>query len=141
MITNNAKAKWQGKIKDGKGTMSLPTLGKEVSYTFSSRFENAKGTNPEELIAAAHAGCFSMALSELLTKQDFDPEYIETTVTVKLEMRDGTPVIYESEINTEAKVPGITEALFMKLAVDARENCPVSRALNVKKTMKVHVKQ
>lgn len=109
--------------------MKLPSIDKEVDYTFSSRFQEAQGTNPEELIASAHAGCFSMALSNLLSEKGYNPKFISTSVKVNLEKTESGFEISDTNIYTEAEVPDIDEGLFMALAVDAKVGCPVSLAL------------
>ncbi len=129
MAVRKAEAVWEGTLKEGAGTMRLGSGAFEGAYTFASRFEEGKGTNPEELIGAAHAGCFSMFLSAVLTGDGYTPTRIHTTATVHLGTVDGGPKITEIELNTEAEVPGIDEATFMKHTETAKANCPVSRAL------------
>jgi osmotically inducible protein OsmC len=129
MKTNRAHAVWKGKLKDGNGTMKLGSVDKEMAYNFSSRFENGNDTNPEELIGAAHAGCFSMAFSKLLEDEGFDPQSISTTAEVELVKEDAGFRIKSSHLKTEAEVPGIGDDLFNELAGKAKENCPVSQAL------------
>jgi lipoyl-dependent peroxiredoxin len=126
MTTRTSIAEWKGTLKEGAGTMKLASGAYEGSYTFASRFEEGKGTNPEELIGAALAGCFSMFLSALLTKAGYNPTIISTSATVHL--TEG-PTISLIEVKTEAKVPGIGEAEFMDIAETAKKNCPVSKAL------------
>jgi lipoyl-dependent peroxiredoxin len=130
MKTNKAHAKWSGNLKGGNGSVKLDTSGKEFSYSFSSRFENEKGTNPEELIAAAHAGCFSMALSGVLTSEGYEPKTVSTTTEIKLVKEGEGFKIAESKLITEVDVPGIDKDLFQELAQKAKENCPVSQALS-----------
>lgn len=130
MKTNKAHANWQGDLKKGIGTVKLDESGKEFGYSFSSRFEDGEGTNPEELIAAAHAGCFSMAFSGLLTDEGYQPKSIDTTAKVTIEKADGGFEISKSELTTEAVVSGISKDLFEELAEKAKENCPVSKALS-----------
>jgi osmotically inducible protein OsmC len=101
----------------------------EGPYTYASRFEEGEGTNPEELLGAAHAGCYSMFLSALLSKQGFTPRRIETTATVHLGRVDGAPTITKIELVTEAQVPGVSKEAFAEAAREAKENCPVSKAL------------
>ena len=125
MTTRTSSAEWKGTLKEGAGTMKLASGAYEGPYTFASRFESGKGTNPEELIGAAHAGCFSMALSSALTKEGFKPTSIRTTATVHL--NEGT--INLIELNTEAVVPGLSDQVFQEKAADAKQNCPVSKAL------------
>ena len=127
---NHANAIWQGDLKNGKGTATLPSIDEEVNYSFSSRFEADKGTNPEELIAAAHAQCFSMQLSGILTKNDYEPEKISTKAEISLEPQGEGFAITKSTLNCTAKVPGISEENFLKIANEAKETCPVSMALS-----------
>jgi osmotically inducible protein OsmC len=127
-MKRNATAVWNGTIKDGQGhiTTQSTTLS-NTQYSFKSRFEDGVGTNPEELIAAAHAGCFTMKLSLDLTQAGFNPESLETVSNVSLE--DG--VITRSDLVLTAKIDGITEEQFQEIAAGAKENCPVSKALNL----------
>ena len=126
MAVRSSSAEWKGTLKGGAGTMKLGSGAWEGPYTFSSRFESGKGTNPEELIGAASAGCFSMFLSALLTDAGFTPARIQTTAVVHLE--DG-PTIALIELSTEAAVPGLKEADFLSHAEKAKKECPVSKAL------------
>jgi osmotically inducible protein OsmC len=126
MAVRTSSAEWKGSLKDGAGTMKLASGAYEGPYTFASRFESGPGTNPEELIGAAHAGCFSMFLSALLTTAGFTPKHIHTTATVHL--GEG-PTITLIELRTEALVPGINEAEFLEHAEAAKRGCPVSKAL------------
>jgi len=125
MTTRTSSAEWKGTLKEGSGTMKVGNGAYEGPYTWASRFESGQGTNPEELIGAAHAGCFSMALSSALTKEGFKPTSIRTTATVHL--NEGT--INLIELNTEAVVPGISNEVFQEKAANAKQNCPVSKAL------------
>lgn len=129
-MDRSASAVWHGGLKDGKGTISTQsgTL-KETQYSFSTRFENGVGTNPEELIAAAHAGCFTMALSAQLTDAKMVPDTLETTAVVTLEKTDDGPTITRIHLTTKAKVPGAEKEKFDELARKAKEGCPVSRVL------------
>ena len=129
-MDRSASAVWHGGLKDGKGTLSTQsgTL-KEAQYSFTSRFENGTGTNPEELIAAAHAGCFTMALSAQLTDAEMPPETLETTAIVTMEKTDDGPTITKIHLVTRAKVPNIEKEKFDELAKKAKEGCPVSRLL------------
>ncbi|HEX7050579.1 MAG TPA: OsmC family protein [Longimicrobiales bacterium] len=127
MPVRNASAEWTGSFREGRGTMRLGSGAFEGAYSFGSRFEEAPGTNPEELVAAAHAGCFSMALSAGLSQAGHAPERIETTARAHLEKVDGGFRITVIDLDTRARVPGIDEATFRKYAEDAKENCPVSR--------------
>ena len=129
MPTRKANAVWKGTLKEGQGTMKLSSGAFEGSYSFKSRFEEGNGTNPEELIGAAHAGCYSMALSAGLAGDGYTPESVETNAEVKLEKDDGGFSIKEIQLNTEAKIPGIDEDTFNKHAEDAKKGCPVSKAL------------
>jgi lipoyl-dependent peroxiredoxin len=127
MATRNAEAVWTGSLKEGKGTMKFGTF--EGAYTWSSRFEDGKGTNPEELLGAAHAGCFSMALSSNLGKAGFTPTQIHTRAQVTLEVIDGKSRITKIHLTTEAAVPGIGDEQFQQIAASVKESCPVSTAL------------
>ena len=126
MAIRTSSAEWKGTLKEGAGTMKLPSGAYEGPYTFASRFESGKGTNPEELLGAAHAGCFSMFLSALLSGAGFKPTRIATTATVHL--TEG-PTISLIELQTRAEVPGLTEADLQKHAEAAKKGCPVSKAL------------
>lgn len=126
MAIRNSSAEWKGTLKEGAGTMKLGSGAWEGPYTFASRFENSRGTNPEELIGAAHAGCFSMFLAGLLTGAGFVPERIATTAKVHL---GAGPTITLIELDLQAEVPNLTEADLQKHAVEAKKNCPVSKAL------------
>lgn len=133
-MKRTATAVWNGSGKEGSGylTTQSMTLDK-TQYSYKSRFEQGVGTNPEELIAAAHAGCLTMKLSFVLGGAGFTPESIETSSTVTLDPAAG--VITESHIELKAKVPGISKEKFLECAEDAKANCPVSKALNMKLTM------
>jgi osmotically inducible protein OsmC len=126
MATRTSSAEWKGSLKDGSGTMRLGSGAYEGPFTFASRFETGPGTNPEELIAAAHAGCFSMFLSSLLTQAGFTPRRISTTATVHL---DAGPKITLIELDTEADVPNLSEKAFIGYTETAKKDCPVSKAL------------
>ena len=129
MPARSATAVWNGDIMSGNGTMKLGTGAWEGPYSFKSRFEDGKGTNPEELIAAAHAGCFSMALSGALTKAGHPPEKIETSADVAL-VKDGEGFKIPSiKLKTAVKAAGLDEAKFQEIAKAAKENCPVSKVL------------
>ncbi len=125
MSTSNAQAKWHGTIKDGSGTMKF--TGYEGTYSFTTRFEDAKGTNPEELVGAAHAGCFSMYLSLLLTQEGLNPESIETEAKVTLGKDDIGPNITEIKLDCKVKCDGLNENRLKELAQLSKENCPISR--------------
>jgi lipoyl-dependent peroxiredoxin len=126
MPNRTSSAVWKGTLKEGSGTMKLGSGAYEGPYSFASRFESGKGTNPEELIGAAHAGCFSMFLSALLSDAGFKPTRIQTTAVVHL---DDGPKISLIELTTEAEVPTLTEEAFQKHAEAAKKDCPVSKAL------------
>lgn len=131
-MKRTATAVWNGSGKDGSGKLSTQSnVLKQTAFSYKSRFEEGTGTNPEELIAAAHAGCFSMKLSFVLGGAGFTPESIETSSTITLE--DG--VIKSSQLSVNARVPGISEEKFMQCAEEAKTNCPVSKALNMQITM------
>lgn len=126
MTTRQSNAIWNGTLKDGNGTMIIGPGHYNGPFTYASRFENGKGTNPEELIGAANAGCFSMFLSALLTKANYTPDEINTTATVHL--NDGA--INLIELSCRATVPGISNDEFQALAMEAKEKCPVSKLLS-----------
>ncbi len=126
MAVRNAEAEWKGTLKEGAGTMKLGSGSYEGPFTYASRFEEGPGTNPEELIGAAHAGCFSMFLSALLTNAGFKPTRIHTTAKVHL---GAGPAITLIELNTEAAVPGLDDAAFQEKAAAAKAGCPISKAL------------
>jgi len=129
MATSNAVAIWEGKLKDGKGSFKAQSGVFSGSFSFGTRFEGKKGSNPEELIAAAHAGCFSMALSSALEKAGHPATRIETRAAVTLEMVDGAPKITRSVLDVRGKVDGVDQAAFQQAAEGAKKNCPVSKAL------------
>ena len=130
-ISRHATAHWEGDLKTGKGQLSTPQSGlmDKTRYAFSSRFGDEKGTNPEELIAAAHAGCFTMALSAQLSEAGFPPTSLDTRADVDLSM-EGGPQLSQIRLKLKAVVPGIDEAKFRELADTAKRNCPVSKALS-----------
>lgn len=129
-MDRSASAVWHGSLKDGKGALSTQSgVLKESQYSFSTRFENGVGTNPEELIAAAHAGCFTMALSAQLTDAQLVPDTLETTAVVTMEKTDDGPTITKIHLTTKAKVPNAEKEKFDELAKKAKEGCPVSRVL------------
>jgi osmotically inducible protein OsmC len=129
MPKRRAEAVWNGDLKGGNGTMSMSSGAWSGPYSFGSRFEEAGGTNPEELIGAAHAGCFSMALSGALGRAGHAPERVATTATVHLEKVGDGFTITRIDLATEARVPGLDETAFRELAEAAKKGCPVSRAL------------
>ncbi|MCL7985492.1 MAG: OsmC family protein [marine benthic group bacterium] len=128
-MKRTANARWNGGLVNGNGVMRLGSGAYEGKYSFGSRFEEAPGTNPEELIAAAHAGCFSMALSAALGKEGHDPESVETTAVVHLEKVGAGFAITRIGLKTRGAIPGISEDEFLRFAEDAKVNCPVSQAL------------
>ena len=129
MPTRTANAVWEGNLREGKGSMHLGSGAFDGQYSFNSRFADGTGTNPEELIGAAHAGCFSMALSNGLAQAGFTPERVATTAKVSFGQTAGGFAITKIELDTEAKVPGIDEATFQEQAETAKKNCPISKAL------------
>jgi lipoyl-dependent peroxiredoxin len=129
MPIRNAEAEWKGNLIEGQGHMKLGTGSYDGPYTFRSRMENGPGTNPEELIAAAHAGCFSMALSAGLSKAGHAPKRVHTTAAVHFDKVGEGFAITSIDLNTEAEVPGIDAAKFQEFAEGAKKNCPVSKAL------------
>ena len=135
-MQRKGSAVWKGGLKDGKGTVSSASgVLNNTSYSFTTRFENAPGTNPEELIAAAHAACFSMALSAQLGGANITPESINTNVTVTMEKLDSGWAIAASHIDVVGKVPGADAATFQKYAEAAEKGCPVSKVLSAKISM------
>lgn len=131
MAIRNAEARWEGTLKEGKGTVKLGSGAFEGAYNFTSRFEEGTGTNPEELLGAAHAGCYSMALNAGLERAGFTSEYVHTTANVHLTRGDAGMSISQIDLVVEAKIPGIDESQFLQMAEDTKENCLISRALNV----------
>ena len=135
-MNRKASARWNGSLKEGKGTISTDTgVLKDTPYSFSTRFENEPGTNPEELIAAAHAGCFSMALSGQLTNAGTPPESVDTTATVTLEKLEAGFTVTKVHLDVTAKVPGADQASFDTAANNAKNGCPISRLLKAEITM------
>lgn len=133
-----ATAVWRGGLKDGNGTVSAANGAfSTIPYNFAKRFEGAAGpgTTPEELIAAAHAGCFAMAFSATLGGAGFTPTQVDAKATVTLEPVDGKPTVSSSHIDMTAKIPGIDEATFRKIAEEAKAGCPISRLLSTKITL------
>ena len=125
MSIRKANAQWNGTLKDGSGIMNFSTYN--GPFTFASRFEEGKGTNPEELIGAAHAGCYSMFLSALISGDDLVPESVQTTAKVHLESDDIGPVVSTIELDCEVKCKGLSQEKFDELAAAAKEKCPISR--------------
>ena len=135
-MTRKASAKWQGGLKNGKGAISASSgVLSSTPYSFGTRFEQAAGTNPEELVAAAHASCFSMALSAQLEKAGVTPESIETTCTITLEKKDTGFEVTESHLEVTARIAGGDSSKFEAAANEAKAGCPISRLLNTKITM------
>jgi osmotically inducible protein OsmC len=135
-IKRSGHAVWRGGLKDGKGTVSTDSgVLKDTPYDFRKRFESEKGTNPEELIAAAHAACFSMALSLFLAQEGMTAESIDTRATVTLEEVGGGFSVTASHLDTTVKIPGADRARFEKAAEGAKSGCPISKLLNAKITM------
>ncbi len=129
MPKRTAEARWDGSLQEGSGTMRMASGAYEGPYSFQSRFQEGDGTNPEELIAAAHAGCFSMALSAELGRAGHSAESVETTATVHLDKVDEGFAITRIELETRARVPGVDDEEFQRVAEGAKKGCPVSQAL------------
>ena len=125
MATRIVSAQWNGNLKEGNGTMKV--TGYEGPFTFASRFESGEGTNPEELVGAAHAGCYSMFLSALLSKENITATSIKTEATVQLDSLDDGPKITKITLDCKASIPGVDNAAFQALATKAKENCPISK--------------
>lgn len=135
-MKRSAQAKWQGDLKAGSGTLSAESgILANTPYSFHTRFEDEKGTNPEELLAAAHAGCFTMALSAQLGQAGLTPENLETSCTITLEKKDGGFAITESHLQLKARVPGATREAFDKAVQAAKTGCPVSKLFNTNITL------
>ena len=135
-MVRKASAVWKGSLKEGKGTISSDSgVLSNTPYSFSTRFENAKGTNPEELIAAAHAGCFTMALSAQLGNAGITPESLETTASLTLDKLDAGWTVTKIHLDVSARVPGVDQAAFDKAAESAKAGCPISRLLKAEITM------
>ena len=135
-MKRTASAVWLGTLKQGNGTVSTGNgVLSDTPYSFSSRFENGAGTNPEELIAAAHAGCFTMATSASLGKAGFNPEKLSTEATLNLEQVQGAWTITSIQLQLRGRVPGISQEKFSEIAADAKVNCPVSRVLKAEITL------
>ncbi len=129
MATRDGTAEWRGDLRNGSGTVSVESGLFDGTYSFATRFEEEPGTNPEELIAAAHAACFSMALSNILAEAGHAAESVGTTAKVHLRFVDGAPTIAQIDLITEGRVPGIDQDQFADFAAQAKAGCPVSRAL------------
>ena len=140
MAGRNGSADWSGDLQSGKGTMTVGDGVFEGPYTFKSRFEEGQGTNPEQLIAAAHAGCFTMALSNMLAEAGTPVDRVHTTADIELRFVDGAPTITKIDLVTEGQVPGLDQATFEEQAQKAKEACLVSRALAGVKEMTVSAK-
>jgi len=135
-MVRKASAVWKGSLKEGKGTISSDSgVLSNTPYSFSTRFENAKGTNPEELIAAAHAGCFTMALSAQLGNAGMTPESLETTASLTLDKLEAGWTVTKIHLDVTARIPGADKAAFDKAAENAKAGCPISRLLNAQITM------
>jgi len=135
-MKRNASAEWQGDLKTGKGTVSTDSgVLSKTQYSFSTRFESGKGTNPEELIAAAHAGCFTMALSGQLGNAGLTPQELRTTATVTFEKLDAGWTVTQIHLDVKGKVPNADQAAWDKATQGAKTGCPISRLLNTKITM------
>jgi osmotically inducible protein OsmC len=135
-MVRKASAVWKGSLKEGKGTISSESgVLSNTPYSFSTRFENAKGTNPEELIAAAHAGCFTMALSAQLGSAGITPESLETTASLTLDKLDAGWTVTKIHLDVSARIPGADQAAFDKAAENAKAGCPISRLLKAEITM------
>jgi osmotically inducible protein OsmC len=135
-MKRTASAAWQGDLKQGKGTVSTQSgVLKDTQYSFTTRFENGTGTNPEELIAAAHAGCYSMALSAFLGEGGFTPKTISTQASLTFDQVQGNWTITAIHLDVRASVPGIDKAKFDAVAAEAKAKCPVSRVLNANITL------
>ena len=129
MAVRTSNAEWVGALQNGSGKMALGSGAFEGQFSYKSRFEDGPGTNPEELLGAAHAGCFSMAFANTLATAGHDPQRVETTARVHLVPAEEGPSITQIELETEAEVPGISEEEFQQHAETAKKNCPVSKAL------------
>jgi osmotically inducible protein OsmC len=141
-MERSASAVWNGSLKEGKGTITTQSgVLSDAPYSFVTRFENGKGTNPEELIAAAHAGCFTMALSAQLGTMNFTPQTLRTSAKLTLEKLDAGWTISKIHLDVSARVPGISASAFESAAASAKANCPVSRLLKAEITMDAHLEQ
>ena len=141
-MERTASAVWNGSLKEGKGTITTQSgVLSDAPFSFVTRFENGKGTNPEELIAAAHAGCFTMALSAQLGTMNFTPQSLRTSAKLTLEKLDAGWTISKIHLDVSARVPGISASAFESAAASAKTNCPVSRLLKAEITMDAHLEQ
>lgn len=135
-MIRKASAVWRGSLKDGKGTISTDSgVLSNTQYSFATRFEDGRGTNPEELIAAAHAGCFTMALSAQLGNAGITPESLETTASLSLEKLDAGWTVTKIHLDVAARIPGADKSAFQKAAENAKAGCPISRLLKAEITM------
>jgi osmotically inducible protein OsmC len=140
-MDRKATAVWKGSLKEGKGSLTAPSGAFiDLPYSFRMRFENEPGTNPEELVAAAHAGCYAMALSGNLENAGFVPNEIYATATVTLDMVDGAPTVTKSHLEVEASVPGIPNEQFDEIAQQTKDGCPVSRLLTAELSVTAKLK-
>nr|WP_221380545.1 OsmC family protein [Actinoplanes polyasparticus] len=130
MPIRTATARWQGNLTEGSGTIKTGKGGIQGNYSFKSRFEEGEGTNPEELIGAAHAGCFSMAFSKALSDAGFTPTSVDTVAKVHMDKTDAGFSVTRIDLETQGDVPGVDEGTFQKIAEDAKANCPISRLLS-----------
>lgn len=135
MITRKASAKWAGELKTGTGSVRLGSGAFEGKYSFGTRFEGAPGTNPEELLGAAHAGCYSMALNLGISQAGFAAEYVDTTAEVQMDKVGAGMAIVNVKLTTKAKVPGLSKEKFAELAEATKVNCIISKALSVPMTL------
>lgn len=141
-MQRKAQAIWHGSLQMGKGEIStLSGALKGVPYTFNTRFAETAGTNPEELIAAAHASCFAMSCSAGLTDQGFEPESLEVTANITLQKETTSWAVTSSHLQLKAQVPEVTPDQFMKIAEEAKNNCPISKLLTVKITLDAHLEE
>ena len=140
-MNKTASAHWAGNLKQGKGTISTESGAlKDNPYGFNTRFENQPGTNPEELIGAAHAGCFSMAFAMLLGEENFTPDSIDTQATVTLEKQSDSFAVTAVHLEMQARIPGIEQSKFDEIAGKAKSGCPISKLLNAKITLDATLK-
>ncbi|SHK47173.1 OsmC family protein [Rhodothermus profundi] len=138
MPVRKAQAVWNGNLREGKGSIAFGPF--EGAYTFVSRFEEGEGTNPEELLAAAHAGCFSMALAHRLDQAGHTPRRVQTEARVHLEMTGDGPRVSKVELHTEVEAPGLDEQTFLEHAEAAKEGCPISKALASVPVIELHAR-
>lgn len=137
MATRNGSAEWHGDLPNGKGTVTVGEGAWTANYTFKSRMEDGEGTNPEELLAASHAGCFTMAMSLFLTNEGHPPEVLRTKAKTQMRLVDDAPTITKVDLELEGTVPGIDQDQFQKYAEQAKEQCVISRALTGVREMNV----